>query len=96
MNILQEKQLTLPQAAKQLGVNPSTVWRWTLSGVRGCKLQTISIGVKRYTSQEAIGRFVERTTAAAPGASSNLQSRSPAKRERDIQRAVKDLAKMGI
>ena len=95
MTILTEKQLTLPQAAKRLGVNPSTCWRWVLNGVRGVRLETFSVGVKRFTTIESLERFIERTTAAAAGAPP-ISVRTPAQRERDISRAEAELAKMGV
>ena len=35
-----------------------TRYRWTLKGVRGVKLESLVIGNKRFTSAEAIGRFI--------------------------------------
>lgn len=76
--------------------NPSvpTRWRWNKKGVRGCKLETITVGTRVFTSVEAIQRFVEGTTAAAAG--QPVPVRSPAKRERDIARAERELAAAGI
>ncbi len=45
----------------------STTWRWALHGVRGVRLETYSVGVQRFTTQEAIERFVQATTAVANG-----------------------------
>ena len=36
----------------------ATLHRWRLNGVRGVKLETVLIGGMRYTSQEAIDRFI--------------------------------------
>lgn len=36
----------------------ATVHRHRLRGVRGVKLETLIVGGRRYTSREAIGRFV--------------------------------------
>ena len=36
----------------------ATVHRWRVQGVRGTKLETILIGGSRYTSAEAIQRFI--------------------------------------
>ena len=47
-----------------------TLHRWRLSGVRGTKLETILIGGSRFTSAEAIRRFVAAQNpaeSAAPG-----------------------------
>lgn len=42
----------------------STVWRWINCGIGGKKLETFRIGGKRYTSSEAIHRFVKALTLA--------------------------------
>ncbi len=44
----------------------ATVWRWGLHGVRGVKLETLLIGGVRYTSDEAVARFISRLNE--PGA----------------------------
>jgi hypothetical protein len=36
----------------------ATIHRWRLNGVRGTRLETILIGGSRYTSAEAIQRFI--------------------------------------
>lgn len=38
----------------------ATLHRWRLNGIRGTKLETVLIGGLRYTSLEAIARFVAR------------------------------------
>ncbi len=39
-------------------VSLATLHRWRMSGVRGTRLETCLIGGSRYTSREAISRFV--------------------------------------
>lgn len=39
-------------------VNRSTIYRWVFKGIRGAKLETLVIGSQRYTSREAISRFI--------------------------------------
>lgn len=93
--LLGESRLTLTKAAHRLGVNPSTTWRWALKGVRGCRLESFNVGAQRFTTAEAIERFVEATTAAA--ASGPMPSVStPRQRERAINRAEDKLASQGI
>jgi hypothetical protein len=41
---------------RRLGL--ATLHRWRLRGVRGVKLETVLVGGLRYTSREAIERFV--------------------------------------
>lgn len=45
----------------------STIWRFAMKGVRGVRLETIVCGGRRYTSEEAILKFIAATTAAADG-----------------------------
>jgi len=40
------------------GPHPATVWRWSQRGVRGVRLESILVGGKRFTSREAIERFI--------------------------------------
>jgi hypothetical protein len=70
----------------------ATIWRWIQRGVRGVNLETVLVGGKRYTSAEAIARFVEETTAAAggPQPKRGIRSRS---RELAIERAEREFSK---
>jgi hypothetical protein len=95
-SLLSEQKLNLSQAATRTGVNPSTVWRWILKGVRNVKLESYAVGVKRFTTVEALERFTERCTAAATGVASETSSRTNAQRDRDIERAKAELARAGI
>ena len=72
----------------------STVWRWINSGVRGARLETITVGARRYTTQEAISRFIQATTAATNG--EPQARRTPRQRQRGIERAEADVAQAGI
>ncbi len=47
----------------QKRVNVSTVWRWANRGIKGVKLETIKLGGKTLTSQQALTRFIEKTTS---------------------------------
>jgi len=44
-----------------------TLWRWYQEGVNGVRLETALVGGRRFTSREAIHRFIERGTAARDG-----------------------------
>jgi hypothetical protein len=60
--ILGETLISLVDAAGDFGgieVPISTLRRWVYQGYRGLKLETVSIN-GRYTSREAIQRFIER------------------------------------
>lgn len=44
---------------------PSTLFRWTLHGVRGHKLDSELVGGVRYTSAAAVQRFITRSGSAS-------------------------------
>jgi len=43
----------------------ATKWRWALRGVKGVKLETVMIGAIRFTSEEAIARFLAKLNGEA-------------------------------
>jgi Protein of unknown function (DUF1580) len=101
IDFLEEELVTLSEAAKivpgsqsRRGVNVSTVWRWTMKGAKGVKLETIMRGGVRFTSKEALQRFFTRTTAAADGMPAPVAT--PAIRRRAIEAAERELAADGI
>src|SRR5687768_13872166 len=49
-------------------LHPTTVERWRSRGLRGVVLESIKIGGARFTSEEAIVRFVERLSDSSLGA----------------------------
>lgn len=73
------------------GVCIQTLHRWRLHGVRGIKLETIMIGGLRYTSREAIARFI-----AAQNGESSRPGVSPKQRARQSAAARRQLEEMGI
>ena len=91
-----ETLLSLSQAAREIpsrtgrGVSVSTVWRWTLRGCKGVRLESIVCGAIRYTSREALHRFFAGTTAAADGISPPI--RTPNQRQLAIEEAERELA----
>jgi len=70
----------------------ATLHRWRLHGVRGVKLETVLIGGLRYTSREAIDRFIQAQNAAdAPAAVI-----TPAQRRRQSEAARAELERAGV
>jgi len=67
IDIHQETLISLGTASQLLPHHPSpaTLWRWYTRGVNGVRLETAKIGKRRYTSREALQRFVTETTEAA-------------------------------
>ncbi len=55
-----EELIPFQQAGRRIPGNPSVcaLHRWRLSGVRGAKLETLLVGGTRFTSTEAISRFI--------------------------------------
>jgi len=76
----------------------STVWRWSLHGVRGVKLETLRVGGTLCTSREAVQRFFEQLSALddAPPPEQQAAYRTPARRQRAIEAAERELEKKGI
>ena len=98
IDISQETLISLAQAPKSLPGRPhiSTLSRWHTRGIRGICLETLVIGGKRYTSQQALQRFAEATTAAA---NADLVSNSPSSskaRARSVAAAEAELDAAGI
>jgi len=64
-----KRPMTLPAACEWLGHHTgkvpatSTMWRWTLKGVRGgVRLECFRIGGTTYTTPEMLQRFINRTS----------------------------------
>ena len=53
----------LPRKAR---VNRATVYRWTLNGVDGVKLESVRVGSAIFTTKESVNRFLERTNSTTP------------------------------
>src|SRR5690349_20799837 len=55
---------------RRAGKKPAieTLYRWSLRGCRGIKLETVQVGATRCTSVEALQRFFDALTAAAGAA----------------------------
>lgn len=70
----------------------ATLHRWRLKGCRGVKLETLLIGGIRYTSKEAIDRFIQAQNADE----SPAPAISPAQRRRQAEAAQAQLERMGV
>ncbi|MBI1347224.1 DUF1580 domain-containing protein [bacterium] len=64
------ERLTPAQASRLLDTHIATTWRYMLHGVRGVRLESWLVGARRYTTAEAVERFLQRlnadTASAAP------------------------------
>ena len=77
-----EHLLSMTAAAKTLPGKPdvATLWRWRTAGCRGVKLETMLYGGRRYTSSEAIRRFLNAINGEP------VRNETPRQREAAIQR----------
>ena len=95
IDIQNEEVLSIAEAAKLLPGRPNvrTVWRWLDRGCRGCRLESVLVGGRRYTSVEAVFRFLEAINSSDGPATSPAASRA---RKRAIEAAERELAEAGI
>ncbi|MGD8453932.1 MAG: DUF1580 domain-containing protein [Phycisphaerae bacterium] len=81
-----EQLIPLRKAARV--INPakpahiSTIWRWTLHGVRGQRLESVVLGGVRHTSREACQRFIQ--SLNSPGAVPPAPDRRAEAAEREL------------
>lgn len=89
-----ETLIPINRAFPQIASRPhvATIWRCVKRGVRGITLETILTGGKRYTSQEAIQRFMEATTAASDPQPVAKNAGPSKARQRAIENAERELA----
>ena len=88
IDILTEQLISMAEASARLPGRPSlcTLWRWAVKGCRGRRLETVTIGGRRYCSVESLARFARHQgTIDAPSV------RSPHQRDRAIARAEREL-----
>jgi hypothetical protein len=66
IDVKSEQLVALRDVGASLPWEPagSTLSRWHSRGVRGVRLDTVLVGGKRWSSREAIQRFIEAVTAA--------------------------------
>ena len=74
------------------GIAIQTLHRWRLHGVRGARLESCLIGGARFTSRQAIDRFVEAQNAG----DSSPPAVTPAQRQKQSAAARRELEKLGV
>ena len=82
-----ELLLSMNEAQSEFPIEPSTptLWRWVLKGTRGVVLESIKIGGRRFTSKQAIERFI-----AASSVQPNRSMRGRPAKSLDRAKAVLD------
>jgi hypothetical protein len=74
------------------GLALSTIWRWMLKGQRGQRLESLVVGGQRYTSKEAVRRFV----AALNGGRNGHRSQQRTDRTHELKRVERELEAEGL
>jgi len=74
----------------------ATLHRYRLNGVRGVKLETVLIGGLRYTSEEAVDRFIAALNADDAPSVLSVPAMTPARRQRQSEAALVELERMGV
>jgi hypothetical protein len=92
IDIYSEELKTFRQAAESLPGRPapSTPWRWSRRGLRGIRLESVLIGGTRYTSSEALQRFVDAVTAASERANDGERPEEVHERDESATRRLKE------
>jgi hypothetical protein len=97
---LSEEIVSLTDAAKLLPArrggkraHVSCLYRWTQSGCKGVRLESIQVGGTRCTSREALGRFFERLSNSTGSGEPSI--RTPNQRARAADQAERDLIRAG-
>ena len=100
---LTEQIVSLTDAAKLLparrgGKRPhvSCLYRWTVSGCKGIKLESLQVGGTRCTSREALARFFERLGQATLSDRDLPTVRTPSQRARANAQAERELTETGF
>jgi hypothetical protein len=88
-DLLDEELHPLAKAGELLTCRPhrSTAIRWADRGVRGSRLETVTIGGRRYTSREALTRFIARLNGPRSGNDPPMSSLRERQKNRASQRA---------
>ena len=88
IDIQNDELLTMNEAVQRVPGRPhvSTIFRWTAGG----KLDSIRVGGKRFTSVEAIGRFIAKCSGHKPDSQPTRQ------RTKQLASAERELAADGI
>ena len=100
IDLLTEEVVSFTDAARMLprrrgGKRPhvATLYRWSQSGCRGVRLETIQVGGTRCTSRQAIARFCEQLSRDSLD---TIPPPTRRQRTKSIEQAEKTLEAAGI
>lgn len=91
IDLFSEDRVSLTALACELNVSTSTCWRWTQRGIRGHRLEAYSLGGRRYTTRQAVMRFLARLNGEV-----GVFIKPPPSRKRQIEAAEKRAEQMGV
>jgi hypothetical protein len=91
IDLFTEDRISLTALAGELDVSTSTCWRWTQRGIRGHRLECFSLGGRRYTTRQALSRFLTRINGGEA-----VDKKPPPSRKRQIAAAEKRAQQMGV
>jgi hypothetical protein len=108
-NLLSETLISFSEAARLIPAyrgqgrcNPSTIFRWATIGITAPSgervfLEVIRLGGRYLTTREALERWAHRLTPTRDDAEPTRPTpRTPGRRQRESERAAKQLEKAGI
>ena len=98
----QDEQISLAEACRILprrrgGKKPhiATLYRWSVSGVRGVRLRTVQVGATRCTTRGDIAQFIADLTANRDGGPST-PVRSASAKQFESERINRELEAEGL
>jgi hypothetical protein len=90
-SLLNEPRISLTALAQRENVHSATSWRWSFKGINGHRLESFSVGHRRFTTLPAFERWIAKINSddlPAPSA-------SPSQMKRD-ELVDQQLAAMGV
>lgn len=95
LRLLFETLRSLTELARLKNKSPATTWRWSTKGCRGVILETVIVGGRRYSTDEAFLRFAAACSAGLrTNPAANLQTTSA--RQRAHEQAERELDDAGL
>src|SRR5262245_40583903 len=101
IDIYGETLVSLDEVAEFMKATQSSVYAWTRKGCRGVKLESVQLGGKRYSTREAVARFVAalsdpaRVEKLRESTGGYVHARSVKARRREAKRSSERLRKAG-
>jgi hypothetical protein len=95
-HLLREQRISLSKLAGEQDISTPTAWRWAQRGIKGIRLETFSLGGRKFTTREAFERFVEQVSRAASYTSGLPSPSTPRRAEANRRQAEQELNQDGI